>query len=96
MAWRSEDLELLVVPLPRGRVAAAFLHHRTETVTTNHMGLLGTLFLQGVEDFDGRTVFPEEGHRFMVALYDHLILRGYRVRWIKSVSGLGYRNVTVD
>ena len=90
------DIELLTLPLPRGRIAAVFLDRRKGTVTTNHMGLRGTLFDLGVKDFDGRVVFPSDGRTFMIALYDYLVLRGYQVRWIQSVPGTGFKNVTVD
>jgi hypothetical protein len=96
MEGRGMDMEVLIVTLPRGRIAAVFFDPTKGTVTTNHMGLWSSLFDRGVKGFDNRLVLPSEGRTFLIALYDYLVLHSYQVRWIQSVSGMGFKNVTEE
>ncbi len=77
-------MEVILIPLPRGRHALVQFDPRTGRVTTNHAGLYATAFQQGVTDFDGTHRRPSDGRAFLSALYDHLFLHGYRVQWLKG------------
>ena len=82
-------MEILVVGLPRGRTAVVQFDSATGSVTTNHGGLLTTLFQKGVTDFEGRRRFPTDGRAFLSAVYDHLFLRSYSVHWMYPRKGHG-------
>ena len=58
----------------------------TETVRTKHEGLLATLFKKGVADFQGQMRYPADGSAFLIAVYDHLFLAGYSVRWCRAIG----------
>lgn len=77
-------MEMLVLPLPRGRTAVVLFDPATNSVTTNHAGLVATVFQKGVKDLDGCLLLPCAGRAFLSALYDHLFLRGYHVHWLKA------------
>lgn len=79
---RRPGTEMLVVPLPRGRRAVVLFDPATNAVTTNHTGLMATVFQKGVKDLDGCLLLPRDGRAFLSALYDHLFLRGYHVHWL--------------
>lgn len=81
---RGISMEVLVLPLPRGRTAVVLFDPATNSVTTNHAGLVATVFQKGVKDLDGCLLLPHDGRAFLSALYDHLFLRGYHVRWLKA------------
>lgn len=78
-------MERLIVQLPRGRTAVVQFDPATGRVTTNHAGLHSTLFAQGVKEFGGDWVLPDQGRAFFTAVFDHLFLSGYAVRWLRSV-----------
>lgn len=78
-------MRLMVVSLPRGAVAAVWIDPVTGVIASNHQGLQ-TLFRSGVRDFSGHVLFPSDGQQFLSALYDHLFLSGYAVRWFDRWS----------
>lgn len=82
-------MEYLVVQLPRGRTAVVQFNPATGAVTTDHPGLMATLFRKGVTDFEGRQRFPSDGRKFLTAVYDHLFLRHYAVHWMRDGSRPG-------
>ena len=77
-------MEILIVGLPRGRTAVIQFDPATGSVTTNHTGVMGTLFRKGVTDFEGYRRFPSDGLKFLSAVYDHLFLRNYAVHWMHA------------
>ena len=79
-------MERLIIQLPRGRTAMIEFDPSTEAVRTKHAGLLGTLFKNGVADFQGQMRYPADGTAFLVAVYDHLFLAGYSVRWCRAIG----------
>ncbi len=79
-------MEMLVLPLPRGRRAVVLFDPATNAVTTNHAGLMATVFQKGVTDLDGYLLVPRDGRAFLSALYDHLFLRGYHVHWLGACT----------
>lgn len=79
-------MEVLVVHLPRGRTAVAHFDPTEGAVVTNHAGLRATAFQKGVQDLDGRLLWPHDGRAFLSALYDHLFLRGYKVHWLGACT----------
>ncbi len=79
--------EVLLIQLPRGLTAAVRFDPSTGLVTTNHEGMLNTLFHKGVMDWSGRRCFPAAGRAFLSALFDHLFLCGYSVNWLRAVGG---------
>lgn len=79
-------MEIVVVQLPRGWSAVVGFDSATRVAFTNHSGLLGTLFKHGVKNLDGKVVHPSDGRSFLSAVYDHLFLNGYQVRWLHSVE----------
>ena len=83
---RRTGVEMLVLPLPRGRRAVVLFDPATNAVTTNHAGLMETVFQKGVKDLDGCLLRPHDGRLFLSALYDHLFLRGYRVHWLGACT----------
>lgn len=85
-------MEFLIVQLPRGKTAVVQFNPATGTVTTNHAGLIGTLFRKGVTDFQGYKRFPADGRKFLSAVYDRLFLLNYSVRW--KHSGIGPHSVS--
>jgi hypothetical protein len=77
-------VDILLIPLPRGRSAIVQLDQTNGVVTTSHAGLQATVFQKGVKDLDVRLFLPCDGRAFLSALYDHLFLRGYHVRWLRA------------
>lgn len=88
MSGAGTRRELIVVQLPRGRTATVHFDPTTGLVTTDHPGIRMTFFLAGVKDLEGRVLRPTDGRRFLVALYDHLLLSGYVIRWVRPVRSL--------
>ena len=80
------EMNMLVVQLPRGRTAVVRCESVTGLITTNYCGLLTTLFQEGVTDFGGGRRFPTDGLAFLSAVFDHLFLHGYSVRWMNSAK----------
>lgn len=81
-------VEGLAVQYPRGHIAIAWVDLATGLVKTNHPGLRATL-RRGVKDWEGRVLFPRNGRAFLTAVYDHLFLSGYHVRWMKGLAAAG-------
>ena len=82
----SEHADIVAVQYPRGTVALIWLDLATGAVSTNHVGLRETL-RRGIRDWAGHRVYPQDGHIFLSAVYDHFYLSGYRVHWLR-LSGL--------
>lgn len=78
----GQSTHALVVQYPRGRGALVWLDPGTRQVSTDQAGLR-LLFERGVKDWEGRLLFPRDGHTFLVAVHDHLFLNGYRTRWAR-------------
>lgn len=78
-------MDLLVIQFPRGVTAVAWCDPVTETVSTSHAALQATL-QRGVKDLEGHLLFPRDGRRFLSALYDHVFLAGYAVRWLRAAT----------
>lgn len=77
----AKRMEMLVIQLPRGRSAVVQFDPARSTTVTDHCGFRA-LLEYGILDWNGHRCFPADGHRFFSALYDHLFLSGYRVRWL--------------
>lgn len=75
-------MAMLVVQLPRGRRAVVRVDVATGAATTTHAGVLAAFFHKGVRDWEGRLLRPNDGRRFLMALYDRLFLSGYTVHWL--------------
>ncbi|MBX3304168.1 MAG: hypothetical protein KF693_18295 [Nitrospira sp.] len=81
-----EHADIVAVQYPRGVTALVWLDLSTGAVATTHAGLRQTL-RRGLRNWAGHVVYPQDGHTFLSAVYDHFFLNGYRVHWL-SVSGL--------
>ncbi len=71
-------------------MAILWLDPTDEWVMTNHAGMRA-IIQRGVRDWEGHLLFPRDGRAFLSAVYDHLFLSGYRIRWMKSKGGMGLR-----
>jgi hypothetical protein len=83
----KRETDVLVVQYPRGCTAIVWFDPLAGSITTSHAGLRATL-RRGVPSWEGCLVLPHDGHAFLVAVYDHLFLNGYAVRWTKVTSVL--------
>lgn len=81
----KRETDVLVVQYPRGCTAIVWFDPVAGSITTSHAGLRATL-RRGVRSWEGYLVLPHDGHAFLAAVYDHLFLNGYAVRWTKVTS----------
>ena len=79
-------MDWVVVELSSGVKAAVWFDRTSRTVRTDHRGLRETVFRDGVTDYYGRNRYPYDGRSFLVAVFDHLFLRGYPVLWGKATT----------
>lgn len=79
-------MELLVIPIPRGWTVIVQLDPISGSVKTNCAGVSAAFFQKGVQGWDGRLLFPNDGRAFLEAVHDRLFLSGYAVRWLKSAA----------
>ena len=82
----SEHADIVVVHYPRGATALVWFDLATGAIATSHAGLRDTL-RRGCRNWAGDRVYPQDGHIFLSAVYDHFFLSGYGVHWL-SLSGL--------
>lgn len=88
----TKRIDVLAIQYPRGATALVWLDPSTDAIATTHPGLRTTL-RRGVKDWEGRLVSPDGGRVFLSALYDHLFLNGYPVRWLKVVAMRKVHNI---
>lgn len=79
-------MDMLLVPLPRGRVAVVRFDSMTRTLSSSPSGFLAPFFTNGVKDLDGTLRFPRHGREFLAALFDYLFLNGYPVHWRRRMA----------
>lgn len=82
----AEHADIVAVQYPRGVRALVWFDLATGAIATTHAGLRDTL-RRGCRDWAGHRVYPQDGHVFLSAVYDHFFLSGYRVHWLR-LSGL--------
>lgn len=82
----SGHVGIVAVQYTRGATALVWFNLSMGAVVTSHAGLRETL-RRGLRDWAGHVVHPRDGHAFLSAVYDHFVLKGYRVDWL-GVSGL--------
>jgi hypothetical protein len=81
----GKDIDVLMVQYPRGCSALVWFNPVTKRISTDHAGLRAML-QRGVQDWEGRLLFPRDGRAFLAALYDYLFLNGYGVRWTRVLA----------
>ncbi len=70
------------------RVALIWFDLSTGAVVTTHVGLRETL-RHGLRDWTGRVMQTPDGQAFLLAVYDHFFLKGYRVHWFSARGAIG-------
>jgi hypothetical protein len=81
----AKRMDIVIMQHPSGTTALVWFNPASGSIATTHAGLQARL-RRGVKDWEGQVVFPEDGQVFLSAVYDHLFLNGYSVRWVKVVS----------